>query len=401
MQGRSRKYASALLTGLFFALCLLPGVLLFTFEGETRSLVENRDLAGLPSAPATVEALGTWTGEFDAFVADHFGGRKKLVAAYNYVHVLGGISPNPRVLIGRDGWFFLEQTFLKDSNRGAMPLSEQALADLLASFERRRAYLDSKGIGFAVLPLPDKNSIFPQYLPATVEFVGPSRLEQFRDACAHVRFICVDALAAVREATADGEETYFQTDSHWNSRGAWFAYRALMETLRDSGYRKGVLLEETDVEFIRLDPFYPTDIVRNLLGLQGWIPDDHGIRARVRDDSTYMAFRVSDGQPYEYLYAPPPGQEQKHFKREQPRDGSRVLVYRDSYGNAMLPFLVHSFDELVYVRPPKNMSFDPADIERHQPDLVIYEFVERALYYSPDNSLLNAAAPLELTTSEK
>ena len=174
-----------------------------------------------------------------------------------------------------------------------------------------------------------------------------------------------------------------------------------MEALRESGYRKGVMLDETDIEFIRLDPFYPTDIVRNLLGLQGWIPDGHGIRARVRDDSEYSASRGSDGRPYDYIYAPPPGQEDKHFKRGQPRDGSRVLVYRDSYGNAMLPFLVHSFDELIYARPPKNMSFDPADIERYQPDLVIYEFVERALYYTPDNSLLIAALPVETTNTEK
>jgi hypothetical protein len=36
------------------------------------------------------------------------------------------------------------------------------------------------------------------------------------------------------------------------------------------------------------------------------------------------------------------------------------------------------------------MSFDPADVKQYDPDLVIYEFVERVLHYRPDNSLLES-----------
>ena len=376
---------------MFVLVCLVPGLMLLKFDGETRSLTENRELAGLPSAPGSLEELAGWTGHFDAFVADHFGSREKLVAAYNYLHVLAGISPIKRALVGKSGWLFLEQTFLKDANRGALPLSEQELESLIDSFERRRDYLDSKGILFMVMPVPDKNSMFPEYLPDSVEFVGPSRLEQFLQAAEGARFDHVDVPSRLQEAKDGGEEIYFQTDSHWNHRGAWFAYLALMESLRTAGYEGGRTLAETDVEFIRLDPYHPSDIVKNLLGLSGWIREDHGIRARVNDTAKIRAYRASDGQEYDYLYGPPPGQEQKHFIRSEKRDGSRVLIYRDSYGNAMLPFLVHSFDELIYARAPKNMSFDPADIERYQPDLVIYEFVERALFYTPDDQLLKQA----------
>lgn len=391
MQQPIRTLSSTMLASVFALLCILPGLMLFKFDGDTRSLTENRELAGLPAWPENLEEAAGWAGQFDAFVADHFAKRENLVAAYNYLHVVAGVSPIDRALVGREGWLFLEQTRLKDANRGALPLGQEQLDTLLASFELRQEYLDSKQVMFVVMPVPDKNSMFPEYLPASVRFVGPSRLEQFREAMLNADFNSVDVVPRLQSAKLAGEEIYFQTDSHWNSRGAWFAYLALMEGLRDAGYPGGTVLDESDVEFIRLDPYQATDIVRNLLGLSGWVREDHGIRARVNDAGEIRAFRSADGQEYDYLYGPPPGQEQKHFKRSEPRDGSRVLIYRDSYANAMLPFLVHSFDEVIYARAPKNMSFDPADIERHEPDLVIYEFVERALFYPPDDHLLNAA----------
>jgi hypothetical protein len=40
--------------------------------------------------------------------------------------------------------------------------------------------------------------------------------------------------------------------------------------------------------------------------------------------------------------------------------------------------------------PPVQMGFDPADVKQYDPDLVIYEFVERTLHYRPDNSLLES-----------
>lgn len=395
-----RTIASSLLASIIALLCLLPGLLLLEFDGETRSLTENRELAGLPGWPIDLDEAAAWSGKFDAFVADHFGKREKLVAAYNYLHLIAGISPVDRALVGREGWLFLEQTRLKDANRGALPLSQEKLDALLASFELRQAFLESRNTAFIVMPVPDKNSMFPEYLPASVKFVGPSRLDQFREAMKNADFNSVDVVPRLRSAKAAGEEIYFQTDSHWNSRGAWFGYLALMNGLRELGYPGGTVLAESDVEFIRLDPYQPTDIVKNLLGLSGWVREDHGIRARVHEPGEIRAFRASDGKEYDYLYGPPPGQEQKHFKRSTPRDGSRVLIYRDSYANAMLPFLVHSFDELIYARAPKNMSFDPADIERHQPDLVIYQFVERALFYAPDDHLLKAAMENDKTAGQ-
>ena len=362
--------------------------MLFQYDGENTSITENRLLAAWPGPPTGTATLPEWPVQFDSFVADHFGFRSDLVRFYNLIHVKLGTSTVKKVLVGKNNWLFLEQTKLADSNRGAYPFKADRLAALVASFEKRQKYLERLGKYFIVFPTPDKNSLFPEFLPDSVKIIGPSRFVQFRDAALAADFLSVDTLPALKAAKKAGEDIYFQTDSHWNCRGAWFAYLALMKTLRNAGYTGGKILDESEVDFIRPENPRGSDIVRLLLNLEGYIHEPLGYVCRIKSQAEITASRPSDGLKFEYVYAAPPRNEQRRYKHAQPRDNSRVFIYRDSYANALLPFLIHTFDELIYTSPEIMMGFDPADVELHNPDLVIYQFVERGLFYPPDDTLL-------------
>jgi len=390
MPGPVRKFFALAMAAIFMGLCLLPGVWLLGFDGTTQSLTENRELAGLPERPSSWQQTQEWPSQFDSFVADHFGGREELVRAYNLLHIKAGVSPIERALVGREGWLYLEQTYLGEANRGALPMDEAQMDALIDSFEQRRRYLEAQGRAFIVMPAPDKNSVFPEYLPRSLKKIGPSRFMQFLDAARAADIPMVDVLGALETAKNAGEAIYFKTDSHWNCRGAWFAYQELMRTLRENGYAGGTVLQESDMEFISPSPGYRTDIVNNLLNLYGLVEEPFSYLCRVRDAPEITAMNPADGTPLDYAYWPPPGREHRVYRRTQPRDHSRVLVYRDSYANAMLRFLVHSFDEVIYAAPAAHLGFDPEDVKKYDPDLVIYEFVERALFYPADNRLLMA-----------
>jgi hypothetical protein len=400
MLTRIRNISSILLITLFAALCIVPGLKLLQYDGDTLSTTENRNLAALPRLPGDIDSLLVWPKLFEDFVTDHFGFRSELVRFYNLLHVKLGVSPISRALVGKDGWLFLEQTRLADSNRGALPLSSAQLERLMDSFESRHRYLESRQKKLVVFPVPDKNSLYPEFLPDSVKIVGPSRLRQFRDATVSAEFQTADTLTMLESARQQGEAIYYQTDSHWNCRGAWFAYLALMKRIRDAGYQGGRMLAESEVEFIRPAKPHNTDIVRNLLNLEGRITEPYSYVCRIRHPDKIRATRPSDGQSFDYIYAAPPGTEHRRYQHTEPRDHSRVLVYRDSYANAMVPFLIHSFDEVIYAAPSVTMGFDPTDIERYDPDLVIYEFVERSLFYPPDDTLLLTEPRSSGTTSE-
>ena len=392
MNSGIRHIYSILLAIVFASICALPvlGLILISHDATTRSLAENRDLASLPALPESRTEMMAWPAGLGDFVSDHFGGRRTFVKAYNFLHVKMGSSPLKRVVVGKNGWFYLNQTGLTEANRGALPLGQARLDMLRESFTARNDYLHSLGKRFVVLPAPDKNSVYPEYLPDSVKHIGPSRYQQFQQSVANDGFLSAAVMESLQDARSRGEWVYYQTDSHWNCRGAWFAYQALMQALRDDGYTGGKILQELDFHFEQPATAYSGDLVKNLLNLGGLIPEPHAYTCRPETASEISATRPADGTVFDYVYSAPPGKEHRRYSHRETRDGSRVLVYRDSYANALLPFLIETFDEVIYAAPPVQMGFDPADVKQYDPDLVIYEFVERALHYRPDNSMLES-----------
>jgi len=55
---------------------------------------------------------------------------------------------------------------------------------------------------------------------------------------------------------------------------------------------------------------------------------------------------------------------------------SRAIVFQDSFGEALRPFLSERFQRVVY---SWQVVFDPGMIERERPAVVIHEMVERTL----------------------
>ena len=57
---------------------------------------------------------------------------------------------------------------------------------------------------------------------------------------------------------------------------------------------------------------------------------------------------------------------------EGPAAGPRALMFRDSFGSAMIPFLSEHFSRAVYLW---QTNFDPGQVTRERPDVVIQEWV--------------------------
>ncbi len=53
-----------------------------------------------------------------------------------------------------------------------------------------------------------------------------------------------------------------------------------------------------------------------------------------------------------------------------------------------------------YLGVSVKMGFNPDDIKKHDPGLVIYQFVERGLFYPPDDALLQARFHASSETDE-
>ena len=223
--------------------------------------------------------------------------------------------------------------------------------------------------------------VYAMFCPTSIEFNAPSKyqagirsqLRAMNYAYSHldVGIVPVNTWSALYEHR--DEYIYFRTDHHWTQRGAYYGYRAFCEaagltpndlsdyetgTVADFvgtmyGYTKNYpqsdrLLNHPDtVEyFLPLNPSNMT-IYRDA-ALTG------GVERSVIADPEYMAGQKKSAKYMMFIWGDNPV---THIVSETVKNGRVLLVTKESYGNALVPFLTDHFEE-IYVIDPRSFNGD-------------------------------------------
>jgi alginate O-acetyltransferase complex protein AlgJ len=283
------------------------------------------------------------------------------------------ITPSPKVILGKRGWLFYAEKAPGLDYQSKRPFTAEQLDHWRRMLEARRDWLARRHIRFLFVIAPDKQSIYPEVLPRTVrqEQAADTRLDQLMD---HLRansdVTVVDLRECLRQVK-NQERVYHVTDSHWNDRGAYAAYRVLAETLRQWFPECRPRARAEFREVLRRGGGSDCAVV---LGLADRISEEYldlaarfPERAHLADPD--VALPISPIEP--------------RFSMEQADPAlPRAVMFRDSFGAQLVPFLSEHFRRIVYITEPAPM-FDTNVIERERPDIVIQEMVERKLEY-PD-----------------
>lgn len=103
-------------------------------------------------------------------------------STFNTLRLKLGDRVFPNVIAGKDGWFFYLGDKTINEYQGTNPYTSNELRDLGNSWDALNSQLQQKGIMLVVLIAPDKNTIYPQYMPDQITKIGDkSRLDQFVD----------------------------------------------------------------------------------------------------------------------------------------------------------------------------------------------------------------------------
>ena len=226
------------IVALLFVLALvipLAGVVMKRNLEETA--FEKRRTVAWPAAPSSLAAWRTFPSAFEAAFADRFGGRDRLIALHHFTKTaVFGVSPVDKMLIGRDGWLFFlgeDGKSLDRDYRGISPYAPDEGKQVAAELKRRHDFLASLGIPYIVMIVPDKHTIYPEYLPAWVKRVeGETRLDKLYAALRAYPEVKVLDIRPALLAAKSRERLYFKTDSHWNYLGATVGYDELMKAVK-------------------------------------------------------------------------------------------------------------------------------------------------------------------------
>jgi hypothetical protein len=370
---RHRAWANRTLVMAFAVLVCVPAVrhVLAPTVGTVAS--EFRTRAPLPTLRLKSDSLRGFPARFESYFNDCFGFRDALIRLLCALRVeMLGVSTSPKVTVGADGWFFSAEPLTGPDRQLVRPFTTDELVRWQRLLENRRDWLARRGIAFVFVVAPDKQAIYPEYLPRSLreQQALRSRLDQL---AAHLRansdVVFIDLRGPLFEAKAR-ERLFDRTDTHWNDRGAYVAYRAILEGT--SSVIPG-LHPQPRTEFEETREWdIGGDLVR-MLDIADWYREEHlGLKRK----SAAKAISTETGQP---LQSGPSPLATECLDVTWPR----AVVLCDSFAIRLAPFLSEHFHRVVFHWQMVFPTFETAIVERERPNIVIQEMVERKLAFAP------------------
>jgi hypothetical protein len=148
-----------------------------------------------------------------------------------------------KALVGRDGWLFYRPGVEELWKRTPAAATPHLSSDPLPAIVAFRDELAARGIHLLVLPVPNKESVYPDQLTRRVAGRGGLLAPRTRDllrALREARVAVVDlfgqfAEARQTQAGLGGPSLYLVQDSHWSPAGLELAARAAAQHLLDQG----------------------------------------------------------------------------------------------------------------------------------------------------------------------
>lgn len=340
--GKSKKlyrFQLRLLTLLFFLmLAAFTLVNLFTRD-RTFSPNENRNLAQAPKISVGTLLDGSYFSGLTDYLADQFFARDMWLSVNLAENRLIGRKEAGGVFLGRDGYLLAKP---ETPDETAMNASAEALKAFASRYPELN--MDMVLVPCAAAVMPDK---LPANAPVEDQLAEISAFEKRLDGSG-ITGINVAPILAEHAA----EQVYYRTDHHWTTRGAYYAYQAMYEDLginRAPEYKaslasvtfEGTLASQSGSHSVK----DPIEIFRGLDGAEyyTYYPD-----SEKQVTSLYDVEKLSEKDQYQVFFGGNHPVVEIHTVNDT---GRNLLIFKDSYANSFVPYLVTSYDNIYMVDP--------------------------------------------------
>ncbi len=349
-----------------FVLCMAFPLVFTNLKDNVVSESENRYLTGRMHLFREDGSFNTdFLSDFESWFNDNVGFRTALVRLngtiqYYVFHVL----PNTDIYLGPEGEFnYATNGTLADYQHSNL-LSDETQQSITDAFQYMDDYLAERGAQYYYVQCWDKQSIYPEQFPRTVNQYGDvSKTDQIVAAIEKSSTTVVNPKTVLTEAKAQ-YETYskFGDPTHWTPRGAFVCYQLLMKTINEENGGIYKVLTEDDYDLTPVDQgmtYFGS--VHYAQMLEPFILKEK--HATLTNEKLTLSFDDL---------------ERNHFyTNETVENRTRVLVIGDSYfDNYLMDDLAESFYETIMIRGDYLGNIDEI-IETYKPDIVIGENAER------------------------
>ena len=327
----------------FLALLLLAGTALLhlALPDKAYSETEKRNLAGAPVLSAERIFDGRAMTDIEAYAADQFPLRAFWMHARMNLMQAEGLRENEGVVLLSDG-------SLAECFDGWDEEKMNALAGALRRFagenEFRAVYL---------LPVTTKSGLYPELFPdwltpASQRLYAERLKEELRR-----EVTVLDGRTPLSDMKAEGGQVYFLTDHHWTQDAArrTFEENAAVTGWKTGSWSHGVVSNGFLGSLAAKSGFTP----RYADSVSAWKADDgtdEVLILHAADGKTTVGFydyaALERSDRYEFYLGT---NEPELVIRTVADTNDTLLVLKDSYANAFIPFLAGSYKTITVVDP--------------------------------------------------
>lgn len=330
MKQDNKKIAriSQVVTAVLFCAFLAGfGLLHILLPDRTFSPVENRTLSKMPDFSWSALVDGSYTSKLEKYLEDQFPLRDGWMGLKNrYEYLLGKREFHGVYLCG---------------DRLIHKIEDASRAEQNIAYLQKLTELTDVPVYLGLIPTAAE--VYRDQLPAGAEnFDQAAYLEKVRESVPDAVWVDMEKWMD----GASGVSLFYRTDHHWTSAGAWHGYAALMEamgepfeplgtpeTVSENFY--GTLYSSSGVHWLA-----PDTIERYVSGESVTVEnfekgETHGlyVDSFLGEKDKYASF-LGGNTPLYIIRNPEAASEEK------------LLVVRDSYSDAMAPFLSQYFAEI-------------------------------------------------------
>ncbi len=349
----------------------LTSVNLFAENKPTVSTIENRTLETLPDYSFEALQSGTFFKDFDQFFGDNFIYREQFVALGQDLHNLRGIqSEDSLQLIDTYGDNTFDEVNVELENEDPVTiLFKDNIALTLHKFYPEKAKKYANALNQFGSTLDSTVQIYSILIPDRIEFEKDPQLKALsnseKETIAYVnqyldpRIQPIDIYNML--STHSDEYLFFKTDHHWTALGAYYGYSAFISALGETP------LPLTDYDVKRYENFLGSRYALNTNLEKN--PDYVDVYEYKHYDT--LSFGIFSQEVYrdyplldrsfvdqQNIYGVFMGGDHPLARITSSNDSNKkILIIKDSYGNAFTPFIAPHYEE-TYIVDPRYVNED-------------------------------------------
>jgi alginate O-acetyltransferase complex protein AlgJ len=372
-----KNLMSAFFAILFISSVSLPLIVLIVSPLEKgHNIHEKREKATFSLDVGNIDKYDEVRANFENFFNDNFGFRDYFIRFHGWInwHIFSQANTD-RVLVGKNGWFFLGGASTIENVRHQQQFNQRELEHWRDVLVAKRDWLREKGVKYAFVVSPNKHTIYPENLPNHMVQMNPSSC--FDQLISYLKNHSDLAVIDLRDKLISSKSllrNYHKTDHHWNENGAFIAYRETMRYLFSEGdtshIKKRDYFEETEKIISGQD-------LALMMGLENQIQETNLMLRPKKRCASSIPFDLNPSRWPTYV----PGHEA--YARECLREDLRLVFFQDSFGRALQPFFSESFRTSMFIWDYPDYDALNLAVEELKPDVVVEQRVERHLKSMP------------------